>query len=138
MVPLSYNVRSLWVRKVTSGATAFGVALVVFVLGAALMLGEGVKQAFRMLRRGGRISLLGIPSQPVTLDLAADIIFKGVTVLGINGRRMWKTWYQAQALLRSGKVDLSPLITHTFPLREIHKGMDLLKEGQAAKIIIYP
>ncbi len=100
--------------------------------------GEGVKQAFKMLRRGGRISLLGIPSQPVTLDLAEDLIFKGVTVLGINGRRMWKTWYQAQALLRSGKIDLTPLITHTFPLREIHKGMALLKDGQAAKVILYP
>lgn len=100
--------------------------------------GEGVKQAFKMLRRGGRLSLLGIPSQPVTLDLAEDLIFKGVTVLGINGRRMWKTWYQAQALLRSGKVDLTPLITHTFPLREIHKGMALLKDGQAAKVILYP
>jgi threonine 3-dehydrogenase len=100
--------------------------------------GDGVKQAFKMLRRGGRISLLGIPSQPVTIDLAEDVIFKGVTVLGINGRRMWKTWYQAQALLRSGKIDLTPLITHTFPLAEIHKGLALLKEGQAAKIILYP
>ena len=100
--------------------------------------GEGVRQAFKMLRRGGRISLLGIPSQPVTLDLAEDLIFKGVTVLGINGRRMWKTWYQAQALLRSGKIDLTPLITHTFPLRDIHKGMALLKDGQAAKVILYP
>jgi threonine 3-dehydrogenase len=100
--------------------------------------GEGVKQAFKMLRRGGRLSLLGIPSQPVTLDLAEDVIFKGVTVLGINGRRMWKTWYQAQALLRSGKVDLTPLVTHSFPLREIHQGMALLKDGQAAKVILYP
>ena len=100
--------------------------------------GDGVKQAFKMVRRGGRISLLGIPSQPVTIDLAEDVIFKGVTVLGINGRRMWKTWYQAQALLRSGKIDLAPLITHTFPLRDIHQGMALLKEGQAAKIILYP
>ena len=69
---------------------------------------EGVKQAFKMLRRGGRISLLGIPSQPVTLDLAEDVIFKGATVHGINGRRMWKTWYQAQALLRSGKGGPAP------------------------------
>ena len=100
--------------------------------------GEGVKQAFKMLRRGGRMSLLGIPSQPVAIDLAEDVIFKGVTVLGINGRRMWQTWYQAQALLRSGKVDLSPLVTHTMPLREIHKGMALLKQGEAAKVILYP
>jgi threonine 3-dehydrogenase len=99
---------------------------------------HGVRQAFKMLRRGGRISLLGIPSQPVTLELAEDVIFKGATVHGINGRRMWQTWYQAQALLRSGKVDLSPLITHTLPLGEIEKGLALLKDGQAAKIILYP
>ena len=99
---------------------------------------DGVRQAFKMLRRGGRISLLGIPSQPVPLDLAEDIIFKGATVLGINGRRMWQTWYQAQALLKSGKVDLSPLITHTLPLVEIEKGMELLRIGEAAKIILYP
>lgn len=99
---------------------------------------EGVRQAFKMLRRGGRVSLLGIPSQPVSLDLAEDVIFKGATVHGINGRRMWQTWYQAQALLKSGKVDLSPLITHTLPLAEIEKGMELLRDGQAAKVILYP
>jgi threonine 3-dehydrogenase len=99
---------------------------------------DGVRHAFKMLRRGGRISLLGIPSQAVSLDLADDVIFKGATVHGINGRRMWTTWYQAQALLRSGKVDLSPLITHTFPLARIHEGMALLKQGAAAKVILYP
>jgi threonine 3-dehydrogenase len=99
---------------------------------------DGVRQAFKMLRSGGRASLLGIPSQPVSLDLAEDIIFKGATVYGINGRRMWQTWYQGQALLKSGKVDLSPLITHTLPLAEIAKGMELLREGQAAKVILYP
>jgi threonine 3-dehydrogenase len=99
---------------------------------------DGVRQAFKMLRAGGRISLLGIPSQPVTLDLAEDIIFKGATVLGINGRRMWQTWYQGQALLRAKKVDLTPLITHTLPLAEIEKGMELLRAGEAAKIILYP
>ncbi len=99
---------------------------------------EGVRQAFKMLRAGGRISLLGIPSQPVTLDLAEDIIFKGATVQGINGRRMWQTWYQAQALLRSKKVDLTPLISHNLPLAEIEQGMELLRAGEAAKIILYP
>lgn len=99
---------------------------------------DGVRQAFKMLRRGGRVSLLGIPSQPVSLDIAEDVIFKGATVHGINGRRIWQTWYQAQALLKSGRVDLSPLITHQLPMAQIEKGMDLLREGQAAKIILYP
>jgi threonine 3-dehydrogenase len=99
---------------------------------------EGVRQGFRLLRRGGRISLLGIPSQAVSLDLAEDIIFKGATVLGINGRRIWQTWYEGQALLRSGKVDLSPLITHSLPLAEIETGIELLRRGEAAKVILHP
>ena len=99
---------------------------------------DGVRKAFKMLRRGGRLSLLGIPSQPVSLDLAEDVIFKGATIQGINGRRMWQTWYQAQALLRSKRVDLTPLITHALPLAEIERGMELLKGGQAAKVILYP
>jgi threonine 3-dehydrogenase len=99
---------------------------------------DGVRQGFKMLRAGGRASLLGIPSQPVALDLAEDVIFKGATVLGINGRRMWQTWYQGQALLRSGQVDLTPLITHTLPLLEIEKGLELLRAGEAAKVILYP
>jgi threonine 3-dehydrogenase len=99
---------------------------------------DGVKQAFKMLRRGGRISLLGIPSQAVPIDLAEDVIFKGATVLGINGRRMWQTWYQGQALLRAGAIDLGPLITHRLPLAGIHEGMALLERGEAAKVILYP
>jgi threonine 3-dehydrogenase len=99
---------------------------------------DAVRQAFKMVRRGGRISLLGIPSQAVALDLAEDVIFKGVTVQGINGRLIWKTWHQAEALLRSGRVDLRPLITHTLPLREIEEGMRLLESGNAAKVILKP
>lgn len=99
---------------------------------------DGVRQAFGMLRRGGRISLLGLPSQPVALNMAEDIIFKGATVLGINGRKMWGTWYQAQALLRSKKVDLTPLITHSLPLEKIEEGLELLRAGEAAKIILRP
>jgi len=98
----------------------------------------GVAQAFRMLRRGGRLSLLGIPPTPVSLDLAEDVIFKGATVQGINGRRIWQTWIQAQALLRARKVDLMPLVTHKFPLAKIHEAMALLRTGDAAKVILYP
>jgi threonine 3-dehydrogenase len=119
------------VREATEG---HGADVVLEMSGHA----DGIGQAFRMLRRGGRISLLGIPSQPVALDLAEDVIFKGATVLGINGRRMWQTWYQGQALLRSGKVDLSPLITHTLPLKEIETGIELLRRGEAAKVILRP
>ncbi len=99
---------------------------------------EAIRQAFQMLRRGGRISLLGIPSKPIELDLAADIIFKGAVVQGIHGRRVFETWYQMQALLKSGALDLSPLITDRIALADFEKGMDLLLSGNASKVLMYP
>jgi len=99
---------------------------------------DGVRQAFQMLRRGGRISLLGIPSKPMELDLASDIIFKGATVQGINGRRVFETWYQMQALLKSGRLDISPLITNRIAMSDYEQGMALLLSGNASKVLMYP
>lgn len=99
---------------------------------------DGVKLGFQILRTGGRVSLLGIPAKPVELDLARDVIFKGATVLGVNGRKMYETWYQMEALLKSGKLDLYPVITHRLPMSEFAHGMELLKAGEASKIILTP
>jgi threonine 3-dehydrogenase len=99
---------------------------------------DGMRLGFEILRTGGRVSLLGIPSKPVALDLAQDIIFKGATVFGINGRKMYETWYQMEALLKAGKLDLSPVITHRLPMKDFARGMELLKSGEASKIILTP
>jgi len=99
---------------------------------------NAVRQAFQMLRRGGRISLLGIPSKPLELDLANDIIFKGAVVQGINGRRMFETWYKMQTLLKSGALNLDPLITDRMPMAEFERGMELLLSGNASKVLLYP
>jgi threonine 3-dehydrogenase len=98
----------------------------------------GIKLGFEILRLGGRVSLLGIPSKPVELNFADDLIFKGATVQGINGRLMYKTWYQMQALLKAGKLDLSPVITDRIPMKDFGKGVDRLKSGEASKILLYP
>jgi threonine 3-dehydrogenase len=70
--------------------------------------------------------------------LAEDIIFKGATVLGISGRWMYQTWFQMQALLRTGKLDLLPVITDRLPLKEFSQGMQRLRSGEAGKILLYP
>ena len=99
---------------------------------------KAIRQAFAMLRRGGRISLLGIPSKPLELDLANDIIFKGAIVQGINGRRVFQTWYQMQALLKSGALDISPLISDRISMSDFRHGMELLLSGNASKVLMYP
>jgi threonine 3-dehydrogenase len=95
-----------------------------------------IRQGFQMLRMGGRASLLGIPSRPVELDLADALIFKGATVHGINGRKMYETWFQAEALLRSGKINLAPVITNRLPLAKFDEAMKLLESGEASKILL--
>jgi threonine 3-dehydrogenase len=72
------------------------------------------------------------------MNFAEDLIFKGAIVQGINGRLMYKTWYQMQALLKAGKLDLSPVITDRMALKDFSKGMERLKTGEASKILLYP
>jgi threonine 3-dehydrogenase len=95
-----------------------------------------IRQGFRILRMGGRASLLGIPARPVELDLANAVIFKGATVHGINGRKMYETWFQMEALLRDSGIDLSPVITHRLPLAQFDQAMHLLETGEASKILL--
>jgi threonine 3-dehydrogenase len=99
---------------------------------------DAIRTAFNIVRRGGRISLLGLTSKPIALNFSEDIIFKGITVQGINGRRMYQTWYQMTALLKAGKLDLHPVITDKLAMRDFNRGMERLKTGEASKILLYP
>jgi len=99
---------------------------------------SALTQGFKALRFGGWAGLLGLPAKPVTLDVTNGIVFKGATVYGISGRRMYDTWYKTNALLRGRRVDLGPVITHTFPLAEFEKGFELMHSGQCGKVILQP
>ncbi|MGR4064018.1 MAG: L-threonine 3-dehydrogenase [Vulcanimicrobiaceae bacterium] len=98
--------------------------------------GSAIDTGLRIVRNGGRAALLGIPSDNVNLNLAELIIFKGLTVLGINGRRMFETWYQTQALVKSGRVDLRPIITSVLPFAEFDRAFDLIERGTEAKVVL--
>lgn len=99
---------------------------------------SAIRQGLKALRNGGHAALLGIPSQPLEIDLAEEIIFKGITVQGVVGRLMYETWYRTQALLISGAVDVSPIITHRLPLEDFEKGMELMRAGQCGKVVLFP
>jgi len=99
---------------------------------------SAIRTAFDIVRRGGRISLLGLTSKSISLNFSEDIIFKGLTIQGINGRRMYQTWFQMTALLKAGKLDLHPAITDRIGIRDFPKAMERLKTGEASKILVYP
>jgi threonine 3-dehydrogenase len=97
---------------------------------------QAIRQGFAALRNGGTAALLGLPAEPVALDLPNDIIFKGATVLGINGRKMFETWYQVENFLLSGRLNLAPIVTHRLPLAEFDRGLKLMQAGEAIKVVL--
>ena len=122
-------------RKIVAALTGgLGVDVVLEMAGHP----DAIRTAFDIVRRGGRISLLGLTSKPISLNFSEDIIFKGITIQGINGRRMYQTWYQMTALLKAGKLDLHPVITDRIAMKDFSTAMSRLKTGEASKILVYP
>jgi threonine 3-dehydrogenase len=99
---------------------------------------SGVASAFRQMvdltRHGGKIAMLGIPPKEMAIDWN-QVIFKGLFIKGIYGREMYETWYKMKAMVQSG-LDLSPMITHTFPADEFQKAFDVMASGESGKVIL--
>lgn len=111
-----------------------GVDVVLEMSGSA----EALDQGMRLLKPGGEAALLGLHPSPVHVDLDDTIIFKGATVYGVVGRRLWDTWFQMRAMLRSGAVDLTPLVTARFALDDYRAAFDLMASGDSGKVILFP
>ena len=99
---------------------------------------DAIRGGLQALRNGGRLSLLGLSSEEVTLDVSGLVIFKGITVQGILGRRMYRTWDQMTSLWTAGQLDISRAITHVLPIQELEEAMRTLAGGQAGKIVLLP
>lgn len=99
---------------------------------------SAIDQGFALLKPGGDAALLGVAPEPFQFDWNQHLVFKAARVHGISGRRLWETWYQARGLVRSGAVDLSPLVTHKFTLEEIDQAIDVMVSGESGKVMITP
>jgi len=93
-------------------------------------------RAFDCVRNGGMVSLLGISGQEIALDWAKQVIFKGLTIHGINGRQMFDTWYQCESFLRRHPSLIEPLITHRLPFDEFEAGIHAMQGGDAVKVVL--
>jgi threonine 3-dehydrogenase len=97
---------------------------------------SALHQAFASVRMGGRVQLLGLPKGEVPVDLANEIIFKGITIYGVIGRKMYETWHLMRRFLSSGMFDPRPVMTHKFPLVKIDEALAAIRSGDAGKVIL--
>jgi threonine 3-dehydrogenase len=99
---------------------------------------SGVPSAFSMLlehmNHGGKVALLGIPPSDTAIDWN-QVIFKGLEIRGIYGREMFETWYKMVAMLQSG-LDLGPIITHHYPVKDFEPAFATMLSGQSGKVIL--
>jgi threonine 3-dehydrogenase len=121
-------------ERVLEATGGDGVEVLLEMSGAA----PALTGALPFVTRGGRVSLLGIFGEPVTIDLSEDVIQRGLRLYGIYGRRIYDTWERTQALLRSGSLDVTPIITHRFDLADWRKGFDLIASRHAGKVVLLP
>lgn len=99
---------------------------------------SGNPSAFRdmlaNMAHGGKIAMLGIPSEEVAIDWN-QVIFSMITIKGIYGREMYETWYKMTVMVQSG-LDVTPVITHRFGFEDFQKGFDVMRSGQAGKVVL--
>lgn len=98
--------------------------------GSAAALNSMIK----LMRNGGKIALLGLQGKSTTANWD-EVIFKGLTIQGIYGRRMYETWYKMAAMVESG-LDLTPLITHRLPYTEFQQGFEAMDTGRCGKVVL--
>ena len=92
------------------------------------------KDMLNTMCHGGKIALLGIPEDDMSIDWN-QVIFNGLHIKGIYGREMYETWYKMTSMLQTG-LDISAVITHRFGFESFQEGFDLMRSGKSGKVVL--
>lgn len=95
---------------------------------------QALRQMIDNMVNGGRIALLGIMPTEVAIDWN-KVVFKMLHIKGVYGREMFETWYKMTALVQGG-MDITPVITHRFPVDQFQEGFELMGAGKSGKIVL--
>lgn len=119
------------VRDATQG---MGADVVIDYTGSEIAIQNG----FKMLRKGGRFTLVGLSNKPISLDINNDIIYKEAKVNGVTGRLMYQTWYDCVSLIKSGKFDLHKIVGGIYPMKDYEQAFQAIKDGKPGKMLLIP
>jgi threonine 3-dehydrogenase len=96
--------------------------------------GDAFRDMLANMCHGGKIAMLGIPSEDLAIDWNT-VIFSGLTIKGIYGREMYETWYLMQSMIQTG-LDITPVITHRFHYTEFEQAFEVMRSGNSGKVIM--
>jgi threonine 3-dehydrogenase len=96
--------------------------------------GEAFRDMLVNMCHGGKIAMLGIPTQELAIDWNT-VIFNGLTIRGVYGREMYETWYLMQSMIQTG-FDITPIITHRFHYSDFEKAFEVMRSGNSGKVIM--
>ncbi|WP_424245790.1 threonine 3-dehydrogenase [Elusimicrobium posterum] len=127
---------NLLAKIIKAGGDPSGIDVILEMSGHPAAVDLGLKAA----KPAGRFTAFGLPSAPLTLDYSNDIVFKGVKVEGITGREIFKSWYKMDSLLRSGKIDPAPIVTHSFEMKDFEQAFAVMMdpEKKCGKVVLVP
>ncbi len=115
------------------GATGgFGADVVLEIAGARASIQAAIKSA----KLGGEVVMIGIPNSDIPVNFAEDVVFRSLSIYGITGRRIWDSWFKMRGLLRSGRLNVEPLVTHQFDFNDYEKGFELMQTGRCGKVVL--
>jgi len=126
------NVRHEDAVEIVMEHTGIGADVLLEMSGSAAALASGIAA----VRKGAQVSLLGLFHGEIKVNLN-EVIWKSLSLHGINGRRMYDTWYEMDAALSSG-LNIYPIITHRFTFDQFAEAMELMNSGMCGKVLLYP
>jgi threonine 3-dehydrogenase len=97
-----------------------------------------IEAAFKYVKAGGGIAMLGLPNQSIEIDVSGDVVYKGLSIYGVTGRRIPDTWIQVKDLLDHDRLHLDKVVTHVMPLKEVNAAAELMASGRSGKIVLIP
>lgn len=97
-----------------------------------------IEQAFKYIKKGGSMSLLGITSDKIEVDLSNDIVFKGITIYGVTGRKMYENWYQVSNFIEAKRIQFDKIVTHVIKMENYEEAFRIMASGNSGKVVMIP
>lgn len=130
-VNVSEEELSAVIEKLNDG---LGVDAAIDLTGSA----QAIRKAISCLRAGGKLVGVGLPPEPVALDLANEVFYREVSVTGISGRRLWETWENFAEIMKEPYFDCEKLLGERFLLSEYKRAFERTRSGAPGRNLLFP